>query len=85
MDVGAWSELLHRAYIYMAGDTGEVSDLNMGLRDMRLGMKQPGQRFMVPLLRVAQFMRMTGLLPRLLSRLITQTQDVSEGGRVCTG
>ena len=83
VDSGEQSELLHRVYTYMAGDSGEASDLNMSLRDMRMGMKQPGQPFTVPLLRVAQFVRMAGLLPRLLSRLITQTQGECEKDLRC--
>lgn len=43
---------------------------------MRTGLSQEGQPFTVPLLRLAQFLRQAGLLPKLLSRLITQMHRV---------
>lgn len=47
------------------------------LQDMRTGLSQEGQPFTVPLLRLAQFLRQAGLLPKLISRLITQMHRVS--------
>eukprot|EP00798_Chlamydomonas_sp_ICE-L_P025905 gene25905-11581_t len=78
LDGGEHSELLHRVYTYMAGAEGQPADLNMSLRDARLGLKQQGKNFTIPFLRVAQFLRYTGIMPRLLSRMITQTQEEAE-------
>lgn len=41
------------------------------------GLRQLGQPYWVPLLRVAQFLRQTGLIPRVLSKLMTELQQVS--------
>jgi hypothetical protein len=43
---------------------------------MRLGLAQVEQPFTVPLLRLAQFIRQSGLLSRLLSRFISQLHKV---------
>ncbi len=47
---------------------------------MRLGLAQAEQPFTVPLMRLAQFIRQSGLLPKLLSRLISHMHKVLRGG-----
>lgn len=50
--------------------------LSCASQDMRLGLAQKDQPFTVPLIRLAQFLRQAGLLPKLLSRLVTQLHKV---------
>ncbi len=63
--------------------SGEPSDLHLPLRDSRRGLRQTGQPYWVPLSRVCQFLRQAGLLPRALSKLITELQQAS--GRLRVG
>ncbi len=52
---------------------------------MRLGLAQKDQPFTVPLIRLAQFLRQAGLLPKLLSRLVTQLHKVCLAHRMSVG
>eukprot|EP00798_Chlamydomonas_sp_ICE-L_P002043 gene2043-18220_t len=88
MDSGEASEKLHQFYVFLGGTKCEASDLRLSLHDMRRGMRYTAtldedareraahpSGFGVPLLRVAQFIRQAGLLPKLVSRMITQEHD----------
>lgn len=78
VDGGQMSELLHRVYAFVSNPSGsELADLHLSLRDVRHGLRQHGQPFNVALLRIAQFVRQAGLLPRAVSRYITNMIQAS--------
>ncbi|GIL45775.1 hypothetical protein Vafri_2921, partial [Volvox africanus] len=78
LDSGPNSLTLHQAYIFLTSEHSAPQDLHLSMQDMRLGLAQVEQPFTVPLLRLAQFIRQSGLLPRLLSRIITHLHKVAE-------
>ncbi|GFR42409.1 hypothetical protein Agub_g3309, partial [Astrephomene gubernaculifera] len=78
LDSGPNSLTLHQAYIYLSSEHSAPQDLHLSMQDMRLGLAQVEQPFTVPLLRLAQFIRQSGLLPKLISRLITHMHKHAE-------
>lgn len=48
LDSGSLSEAMHRAYVYMTSAQGTAEDLHLGLKDMKLGLRNheqmPSQR-----------------------------------------
>ncbi|KAG2501222.1 hypothetical protein HYH03_001033 [Edaphochlamys debaryana] len=78
LDGGPNSLTLHQAYIFLTSEHSAPQDLHLSMQDMRLGLAQEEQPFTVPLLRLAQFIRQSGLLPKMLSRLISYLHKAAE-------
>ncbi|KAG2448846.1 hypothetical protein HYH02_006197 [Chlamydomonas schloesseri] len=78
LDSGPNSLTLHQAYIFLTSERSAPQDLHLSMQDMRLGLAQVEQPFTVPLMRLAQFIRQSGMLPRLLSRLISHMHKAAE-------